>query len=53
MPIEFDTEEELKAALAVKELAAEEKEDEAELLDDLEEYHYSNSYKAGSRQWLA
>jgi len=50
MPIDFDTPEELKAALAVKELAEEESEDEESLLDDLEEYHYPDSYKA--ENWI-
>ena len=50
MALDFDTPEELKAALAVKELAEEENEDQEALLDDLEEYHYPGSYKADN--WI-
>lgn len=50
MALEFDTPEELKVALALKELAEEENEDQADLIDTVEEYHYPGSYKADN--WI-
>lgn len=50
MALDFDTPEELKVALALKELAEEENEDQADLIDNVEEYHYPDSYKANN--WI-
>lgn len=50
MALDFDTPEELKVALALKELAEEENEDQADLIDNVEEYHYPGSYKADN--WI-